>query len=912
VDMWHEGSNSTYHPVRPGEQSNWRSPLHQFQPESGIRDMSMYGRVETPSRMTTPQNSRTRDLDSVPQNDHVVQFSSAIYFASEAAPSFRVDLMRMGPLRGRSTVQYRTVDGSAKAGKRYVASEGTVCFEDNEYERSIDLQIIDDPTWAATLEFKIELYDPEDCTLGKYLHRCRVKVIDKDCFPTSKYSEQIEDHVASMSDGMEPETELGGFSLFAEFIKLLLLEKSLRKKTFLILAMDQIKNLYIALTLWMGVYMVDEVFDVKKKADVMEPLFFGLHREHTAYLFAVLTVAPMIALHGCDAWKAKMNVVGEVKFYLRTNLFRKYLNYSDESRRKWDQSSVQAAIIYDCKDMADGYAAFLAMSQLFGKFSVLVGFTLWQNPEVAPVIFVLLLIFWLFVYCRNAMLIEVTEDVGQKQIEVIDIMGDTCKNYDLISDYMQRPQVNEMFSRQADEVRHLEPPVALIMNNNKYFTKWLGPASVGLYLASSAYGTLHYNNPPLGILLATINVFNMLSSEFEALYKEIEMVNRIVGALLGLTLMFNMPTDLNAMQEQLEYNVLLGRDERLRMLSSASDSDVDAVDMMPIKVIGVSFSYVPEQPVFVNLDFKVPQGKIIAVVGVHGSGKKTLLNLLARTMFPSEGHVFLPTHLRTLHVSQSASLLRTTVWKNLIFGDPNDADPVRIRSILEKLQMWSTLDMIREDLAHLQQGMEGLAPPEASLATETSMDTSMDSEFEPEQDDSSGYWRQAASYTESVKIHLARAFIMNPEVLVLQRPLYHFARDARPMVWKLIKEYVSNKGVSMPPVSKPLRRPRTVIFTPDNLDDAKEADLILHIADKQVTQFSPSELQGHESIAQLRSDMENTKRKKSKEANARHAPHMPVSNGNGHKMGTVRSARAHLDQSRQHHHRQGHSRATLW
>lgn len=38
----------------------------------------------------------------------------------------------------------------------------------------------------------------------------------------------------------------------------------------------------------------------------------------------------------------------------------------------------------------------------------------------------------------------------------------------------------------------------------------------------------------------------------------------------------------------------------------------------------------------------------------------------------------------------------------------------------------------------------------------------------------SGSWLDGLTYTEKVKLHLSRALIMNPEVIVLQRPLHHY------------------------------------------------------------------------------------------------------------------------------------------
>jgi ATP-binding cassette, subfamily B, bacterial len=54
---------------------------------------------------------------------------------------------------------------------------------------------------------------------------------------------------------------------------------------------------------------------------------------------------------------------------------------------------------------------------------------------------------------------------------------------------------------------------------------------------------------------------------------------------------------------------------------------------------GVSFRYLPETPVLDNIDFAVPPGAKIAVVGPTGAGKSTLLGLLPRFFDPVAGKV---------------------------------------------------------------------------------------------------------------------------------------------------------------------------------------------------------------------------------------------------------------------------------
>jgi len=92
-------------------------------------------------------------------------------------------------------------------------------------------------------------------------------------------------------------------------------------------------------------------------------------------------------------------------------------------------------------------------------------------------------------------------------------------------------------------------------------------------------------------------------------------------------------------------------------------------------------------------------------------------------------------------------------------------------------------------------------------------------------------WHDAMTYTEGVKIHLARALITNPEVLVLQRPLHHFElRDAKE-VMKVLREHCDQRGLAMDESSRLRRRPRTIFYSPDAKQQVQDfADKIWQVA----------------------------------------------------------------------------------
>lgn len=61
-------------------------------------------------------------------------------------------------------------EGSGKAGCRYEHVEGDLVFEKGVFERTIDIRILENALWSATLEFKVLLEEPMRCHLGNQEH----------------------------------------------------------------------------------------------------------------------------------------------------------------------------------------------------------------------------------------------------------------------------------------------------------------------------------------------------------------------------------------------------------------------------------------------------------------------------------------------------------------------------------------------------------------------------------------------------------------------------------------------------------------------------------------------------------------------------------------------------------------------
>ncbi|KIV81174.1 hypothetical protein PV11_08611 [Exophiala sideris] len=104
----------------------------------------------------------------------------------------------------------------------------------------------------------------------------------------------------------------------------------------------------------------------------------------------------------------------------------------------------------------------------------------------------------------------------------------------------------------------------------------------------------------------------------------------------------------------------------------------------PIRFENLTFSY-PTRPavkIFKNLDFEIPQGTNVAIVGPSGGGKSTIASLILRFYTPSEGRILIngkdisTMNVKSLRrkvgiVSQEPVLFSGTIAENIAYGRPH-------------------------------------------------------------------------------------------------------------------------------------------------------------------------------------------------------------------------------------------------
>merc|ERR1719443_1665403 len=106
---------------------------------------------------------------------------------------------------------------------------------------------------------------------------------------------------------------------------------------------------------------------------------------------------------------------------------------------------------------------------------------------------------------------------------------------------------------------------------------------------------------------------------------------------------------------------------------------------MAIEVIDVSMSYHGNK-VITGFSTQMRQGTVTAIQGPHSSGKRTLIKVLSRILWPQEGHVFVPAHLDSLHMDKSPDFFHSKSYMdNLTYGVIEKQSKARVEAILKEL-----------------------------------------------------------------------------------------------------------------------------------------------------------------------------------------------------------------------------------
>jgi ATP-binding cassette subfamily B protein len=206
-----------------------------------------------------------------------------------------------------------------------------------------------------------------------------------------------------------------------------------------------------------------------------------------------------------------------------------------------------------------------------------------------------------------------------------------------------------------------------------------------------------------------------------------------------------------------------------------------------IKFQNVTFSYPgSEKPVLKDITFEIQSGKALAIVGTTGSGKTTLAKLISRLYDVNEGNILIDNidirnyALKSLrnqisHVDQDVFLFSTTIFENISFGKTGSLEEV--------------IHVAKQAQAH-------------------DFISSLPNQY----DSTVGERGVQLSGGERQRIAIARAFLVNPKILILDDSTSAIDSNTEDKIQTAIKNILKN---------------RTTILITHRLSQIRWADLII-------------------------------------------------------------------------------------
>jgi len=347
--------------------------------------------------------------------------------------------------------------------------------------------------------------------------------------------------------------------------------------------------------------------------------------------------------------------------------------------------------------------------------------------------------------------------------------------------------------------------------NNTYFCPWVALFCECMYIYLIGVQILHVGQSymTMGLFLTNLNVVKDLGTTYGDIYETLLNMQSTIDSLRHIVWIMNLPTDLEERADASEFRRKFTKEKRAELVKKHPHKTSGLMDLEPLVLSDFTFAYgdngaqlqmTPKTPNSKGT-IEIPQGSVVSVIGPRSQGKATLMKILGGVIIKPESGVFIPAHLRVLHVPTEPYFYNGSLYKNLTFGLAAD-NPANNRQRVREICM--ELSVSDRALAYLNEpGEDELEPVER--------------------------WDVVLSLTDRHLLNLARAFVFDPDVLVVHKPTMPFDERLSSKVLEVMTGWVSERGIKLDPKEKMSRRPTTLIMSSAKIQGVKLADRILRM-----------------------------------------------------------------------------------
>jgi ABC-type multidrug transport system fused ATPase/permease subunit len=234
------------------------------------------------------------------------------------------------------------------------------------------------------------------------------------------------------------------------------------------------------------------------------------------------------------------------------------------------------------------------------------------------------------------------------------IVDESSSKFPLVRDFSRRSAMIEMFALAVKKTSEAILPEHVIWVTDRYTARFLSGMFIAFYIVVKSPAVFD-NTLSLGVFLATLSIFGTYGDTITEINDKVSTIIDAFVPLKEYTEYLNLPKDLDMRKRLVDIRISETQKRRESIRNSVTTlEELQSVsfrsDSIQITAKDLTFEYTPGQPVLQHVNIAVAQGQTVAVTGPYKSGKFTLMQLLCNIHLPSQGIIFVPSHLQILHV----------------------------------------------------------------------------------------------------------------------------------------------------------------------------------------------------------------------------------------------------------------------
>lgn len=423
-------------------------------------------------------------------------------------------------------------------------------------------------------------------------------------------------------------------------------------------------------------HLIDEIAPTK---DMGQVLLWGGVMLLLAYLTRFLNIA---------ANRRGVRISTDTTYEIRRDLFRHSLTLSGSQLDEFGLPSLTSRMTSDSYNVQNFIRGIQAVGirapvLMIGGIAV----TLTMDRGLAAILCILAPIVVVCIVLVSRWGIPLYEQVQKKLDGVVRVMRENITGIRVVKALSKEIHETERFGEANEQLTHGEQKAGIIMALPGPIMSFFLNVGLTLVVIVGAHRVNDGVTEP-GMILAFLTYFNMI----------------LMGAM-GINRIFMLMSKANASA----YRIQAVIDKPDELMPISAEEALPAPDDSFIRFDHVSFHYgknstLAADPAFagstrqdslLDIDFAIPKGGSLGIIGATGSGKTTIINLLMRFYDATEGHIFVDGRdIRTYDQDTLHRKFGVVFQNDVLFADTLE-DNIRFGREITEAQMYAAAEDAR-------------------------------------------------------------------------------------------------------------------------------------------------------------------------------------------------------------------------